>query len=502
MYDAVSTRSSSTNYQQALFDVATYRACERRVEESRRRRWTCSTSPSEKRDPLAPSRHRYIYNSGIRSASGSPRALDASSIVRQVGGAPANVTADLLDLIAAVHFFDAMKRRPSARAAGDHWVREIEFALAVRDLGKWSDPSIASDLNALLGWFTDDVWNIEFVQRNSTRLDDNGQAFLFNSPIEGSCISLYSGGLDSFAGLSLDLVSGIEPILVSAVSNNRQRACQVATVKAVQSLLNVIIPHVYVDLHLSQIAASESSQRSRGFCFLAIADAVAEMAKIDEIRVYENGIGAINLPYSSAQVGAQATRSMHPKSLRLSSAFFSELLQRSITIINPNRLRTKAEMCGMLPAVLHQAVPITRSCDMAFAHRASKTASCGFCTSCLLRRQALWATDLSAVDRQTACRVDVLAEQPLGPHESYALKAMLFQAEKIRTALASKDPWRNLLLEFPELIDIDEVLGQEELSSTMRTRLMEMYDRYVNEWRAFPIDMANAYVDFSEKWSI
>ena len=432
----------------------------------------------------------------------SRRVLEASSIVRQVGRALTNVTADLLDLIVAVHHVDAMQRRPPAKAAGDHWVREIELTLAVRDLSRWRDSSVAPELNALLTWFTDDVWNIEFVQRSGDCYSARSHDFLFDSPTEGSCVALYSGGLDSFAGLALDVVSGIEPVLVSAVSNHRQRACQVATVKALQSVLNVAIPHVCVDLHLTQMVASESSQRSRGFCFLAIAAVVASMAGVDEIRVYENGIGAINLPYTGAQVGAQSTRSMHPNSLHRSSMFFSELLQHSMSIVNPNVLRTKAEMCSLLPAALHQIMPITKSCDMAFAHRASKIASCGFCTSCLLRRQALWAADLKAVDKQTAYRVDVLAQQPVLPDEAYALKAMLLQAEQIRGALASNEPWRNLLSEFPGLIGIDEVLGQEKPSSAMRARIIEMYSRYVDEWRSVPIELVNICLNFSDKRSM
>ena len=35
----------------------------------------------------------------------------------------------------------------------------------------------------------------------------------------------------------------------------------------------------------------------------------------DRLQVFENGIGAINLPYLHSQYGSQAARAMHPKTL-------------------------------------------------------------------------------------------------------------------------------------------------------------------------------------------
>ena len=59
----------------------------------------------------------------------------------------------------------------------------------------------------------------------------------------------------------------------------------------------------------------ETSQRSRGLLFLAVGIATAWTLRQDRLRVFENGIGAINLPYPRSQFGSQATKSMHPQTL-------------------------------------------------------------------------------------------------------------------------------------------------------------------------------------------
>jgi len=110
-----------------------------------------------------------------------------------------------------------------------------------------------------------------------------------------------------------------------------------------------------------------------------------------------------------------------------------------------------------------------------------RIASCGTCTSCLLRRQALWASGLGRLDQQTQYRIDVLSNCQLESQEIYNLKAMLSQAARIKAALSQSEPRYNLLEEFPELLWVFDELAADPSIKIMPSSLTDMFDRYVRE---------------------
>src|SRR5207248_1931665 len=143
------------------------------------------------------------------------------------------------------------------------------------------------------------------------------QAHLFASPrTPETAVALFSGGLDSLAGLGRDLQAGRPLVLVSGATTGRISSVQANLLSAVATSLHRALPSVIVPFSL--IAAptpGERSQRSRGFMFLVLGFATAITAGLRQLRVYENGVGAINLPYLESQVGTHSTRAMHPLTL-------------------------------------------------------------------------------------------------------------------------------------------------------------------------------------------
>ena len=450
-------------------------------------------SLSRHRDRVHPT-NGWQFNTGLADDSRSGVQIDDSAIARRLGRTIVPAVADLIELAAALHVVDRMTRRPPAQKGGDSWARDLSLTIGVRDPERWNDDNIARGLRIFLTWLTDDTWDIRFINRVSSYRTSESTQFLFPNPVDGSEIALYSGGLDSFAGLALDLAKGTEPILVSVISNGRQGHSQTQTVDSLQDHFGTKLRRVPIDFHLQGTRAKESSHRIRGFGFLALAAVVAASADVNIVRVYENGIGAINLPYSRAQVGAQTTRSMHPKSLSLAATLFSDVLQHPLSVENMNAYWTKAEMCLRLPVELHPVVPLAMSCDTAFSYRASDIANCGICTSCLLRRQALWGASLGKIDRRTQYRTDVLSAGSSDPEKLYNLKAMLSQAARMSLALDDSEPWNSLLGEFPELLDVVEAHADKSPETDVSIQLMDMFRRYVNEWLSFPVQMAGAYL--------
>jgi hypothetical protein len=54
---------------------------------------------------------------------------------------------------------------------------------------------------------------------------------------------------------------------------------------------------------------------------------------------------------------------------------------------------------------------------------------------------------------------------------------MLWQVSRLRVCLDSEDPWRALVLEYPELLDT---------SPLTPTEVIDLYRSYVQEWEDLP----------------
>ena len=441
----------------------------------------------------------WVFNTGAERDAAGALVIDDAAIAKWPGRPLSPAVADLIELGAAVQLVDRMERRPPARCGGDSWARKLRLVVGVRNPDLWGADGVSRQLRELLMWLTDDYWVIDFVARAGSVRPGESFRFLFENPTEGAVVSLYSGGLDSYAGLALELSEDTVPVLVSVVPNTRQGASQSHTLGSLQEQFGVAVPRVAVKSHLRGMQSRESSNRTRGFGFLAVAASVAAMSDISTVHVYENGIGAINLPYSRAQGGAQSTRSMHPKTLCRAGALFSAVLDHPIMLVNTNQYRTKGELCRQMPVALRSVVPRVMSCDTAFVHRASKVPNCGTCTSCLLRRQALWSADLGRFDRQTQYRRDVVDAGTTIPAVPRDLKMMLSQAARMERALSGDKPMRRLLVEFPELIDACDVLPSLDPETVVEEQIVGMLERYVEEWRSFPAGIVSAYLTSSPR---
>ena len=397
--------------------------------------------------------------------------------------------ADLLEVAGAIHVIDRAVRRPTLCAGIGSWSREFEVVIGVRDVERWNRPEVRTSLTELLAWLTDDSWAIEFTNRAASAVPAECVQFLFPSNADVDSVALFSGGVDSVAGLALAHQDGRRPMLLSAQSNRRMMAGQIEVLDALRTRAGIEPAHVGVDLYLDHVRSPEASQRARGFGFLSLGAALLELIGENELLVFENGVGAINLPYSAAQAGAHGTRAMHPATLSRAAELFSLLFDRAVRVSNPNQFRTKAEMCGALPKDVQLLLPLARSCDTAYATRLSPD-SCGACTSCLLRRQALIAVGLEHIDAATDVRFDAFAPTALLDGAAYPLRAMLSQAARLATAIASPNPWHAICAEFPDITLA--VTGLHDTTNAS-SELIDVYMRYVREWQAFPASITGRY---------
>jgi Queuosine biosynthesis protein QueC len=402
--------------------------------------------------------------------------------------------ADFVDVAVAVYVVD----RLVVRCENDMSV--IDVVLPVRQPERWR--LLQDDyLYDLLFWYTGDQWRFDFTPRQDIGRASESQGLFPTARNHGDRaeVALWSGGLDSFAGLCGRLHSNpaIRYELVGAGENTIIRSKQ----KRIANLLNARYPDrvEYISLPIRKNATSHlrknSSLRSRGFVFMAFGSAYAFLQEQHILHVYENGIGAINLPYRMSEVGLDHARSVNPISLLDMSSFVSCVFGEDFEIVNPCLYQTKAEMCKEVVGTELEHIALqTVSCD--HLHRA-RFSQCGYCTSCLLRRQALSA---AGIKDETPYRI-INDEQGISNHQRYLaqvnLSAMLNQTRILRQCMSSKDPWYQLVDQYPQLTAIADRLGKHEGEHLQQIidRLCRLYNSYVVEWEAVAGDIGKDLLD-------
>jgi len=421
--------------------------------------------------------------------------IDDKKIAGYFGHTLEPLHADWMDIALACYLADRLTPRHQQQTAqAFQWVRNFRLRLAVRKPEVWSSPAISRELSGLLRFFTDDVWHFEFIARKQQKRLSEIQGTLLPPPPAPIKVVLYSGGLDSFAG-AVEQVAEFQDhsfVFVSAATNARQKSAQRKQVNAIRRLTSREVCHVIIPFGFKweegRHPKEEPSQRTRGFLYLTLGVITALNAGVEKLHLFENGIGAINLPYDAAQNGAMNSRAVNPLSLLRMEKFVERLTGKPFQITNPFLFRTKSEMCKHRAVqAMSDVIPLTFSCD-GFPVRTSGKPQCGFCTSCLLRRLSLKSARLSAYDAGDEYIADLFSPSFNGSsRQLQSLKAMEWQFHKLSQCLAQADQWQSLSVEFPVLQTIVSELSSQssEDAGTLRQAVLQLYANYISEWKAF-----------------
>jgi hypothetical protein len=389
------------------------------------------------------------------------------------------IIADLVDLAVAIHASD---RLAPHNLSGKP--RRLHVDLPVRHPELLNAEPFRTKLEELLEWATGSQWVFNFQRRNALERLVEHQSL----PIapQGCEVAMWSGGLDALAGLytRLRMYPDKPFVLFGTGSNNSVYARQERVAKKVQS----IFPGCYlfrVPIHFQDSRSHHKNKRSRarGVTFTLLGAACAYLMGQRVLCVYENGIGAINLPYRASEVGLDHTRSVHPLTLLRVSDVVSELLGEDFRVHNPFLFWTKAELCKALAEDERRDLPsLTMSCDSPYRQQPIQ---CGYCSSCLLRRQALAVAGIEDKTRYFVTHGNRPVKKP-----SLYFCNMLAQVGTLRCKLGISDEaglqWEALTRTFPELDDIVDRSAEAEslLPADMRDRLIQLYRTYVSEWDA------------------
>jgi hypothetical protein len=401
--------------------------------------------------------------------------------------------ADLIDIAVAIHVGDRLAIRGVSPAS--EWRRSVSLTIPVRCPDLWNRLDVKGELMEVLGYLTEDDWQLHFCERpiGFSRAAES-QRHLFLGPFDGPVhVSLFSGGLDSFAGTATAIARHPDAnyVCVSGMANRLYGQRQRQQVQSLKALKRVSLTHVRVPCWLRRAneIRQEPTRRTRGFLFLALGAVTALAAGGDRLWIFENGVGALNLPFMGAEVGVTTTRAVHPKTLILMGKLLSLIAGREFSVWNGAVFETKAQMCSSpLVRPVLSSVPLTFSCD-GFPLRRQGAAQCGVCTSCLLRRVALYnagVPDQGANDY----RYDVQSPGAvLNERQNRGLWEMDWQAERLSLALSQSDPWFGLVSAFPRIVEAQQALAEQFFlhESIIAERLVNLYRSHCDEWQRFPM---------------
>lgn len=308
------------------------------------------------------------------------------------GLAPSPIARDLLRVGGAVYCADKLVLRSSS---ADAWTREIALTVPVSDVARWQ--GVAPTLGKALSFLSGDRWDLTFVADTVERPAAEPLLRAYDG------VSLFSGGLDSLAGVIDLLEDGKTLTLVghhdSALTDSKQSEL-FDLVRAAYGEERVHLRHLFLRPAPPRGTqarplprAIENTTRSRSFLFfaagLAIADALGAGVPL---YVPENGFIGINVPLTPARAGSLSTRTTHPLYMYRIDELLAGLGLRH-RVENPYRLMTKGEVLerSRNPTLLLRFAPRSVSCSHPEAPRWVKRpqGNCGYCYPCLIRRASL-----------------------------------------------------------------------------------------------------------------
>ena len=355
-----------------------------------------------------------------------------------LGDLPA-LLVDFLRIASSFYVVDRLvKRRPKGGARNPS--RIIDLKVAVLDAGFWGKSEVRDAIHEAVEFVSGDFWDIEFLQDTSPFCWTSS---LLPDPYEGvsPLVCLYSGGLDSAAGLVARMFEcpGRPVLPVTIWHQSRQRRLVRRQLKILGLRFAVPIDSLIVNVSMLWNSflnrdLEENTQRCRSFLFASLGAIAAIMHDQGVVEVFESGIGAINLPLMAGMVGAMTTKSAHPRFLRLMSRLASLVADGEVEFRLPFFDRTKGQVVRRLAETgLEDLGRLTASC-VHYPLRHSQQKQCGVCPACVFRRQAMAVAGIA--EPEDMYRYDFLGSQDaasrIPPKRLRHLKAFLMQVASLK----------------------------------------------------------------------
>lgn len=284
---------------------------------------------------------------------------------------------DMLVLCAAVEFADRRWKRPLG------WHRTLDVTVPVIDFRNWRKPEVLKNLHGVLNHLTGDTWRFTFIEAKN------------RSPIGSQQIPLDFGNTKTFAVAYSD---GLDSRAVSALSGDEAEALCVRIAGKRQRRKSGDSFFTQIPFKVQGYRGYESSFRSRGFQFAAVAAIAAQLSGVTRIMVPESGQGALGpvlLPLHNIYTDYRN----HPTFFRRMERFITALLGYRGRFEQPRLWSTKGQTLRAfldIPGKTERHLTSTHSCwQSRRVVNVGGRKQCGLCAACLLRRLSLHAAGVN-----------------------------------------------------------------------------------------------------------
>lgn len=404
--------------------------------------------------------------------------LDDESIFKPTDSIDLLLALDIVTIAVAIYTADWHSVR-----SGDYPL-DIYVSIPVYYPERWESDTIFEKLADLLHWYTEDLWHIDFTPCVLEKYGQQQQRLSLSSDRE---VALWSAGLDAFSGFVRRIEnSSTKQFLLFGTGSNpfihgRQKRL-VFPDQGEPSLFDIYSGRVNLQrLSINFKGRSTNTPtnqafRVRGLAFILLGASIAYLEGTNALHIYENGIGAINLALSSAEVGLDHARSVHPRSLLYCEQFLQEVIP-AFRIVNPFWNITKGAMCRFLKS---DERLVNLSFDTVTCDRLPRVEGrqCGYCTSCILRRQAFIAAGIEDLTVYASDQGNVSKQ-----NWDIPITAVHQQIHRIKCILNLGDR-QNLHREFPFLRE-SAIYTAEHLGldiDTVEQEIYVLFQQHVDEF--------------------
>ena len=174
--------------------------------------------------------------------------------IRRAGIRPSPRAWDFLAIALSVAAADLGCLRKSSP---DGWTREIRLEVAVIDPIFWETQAPA--LEAALRFLTNDIWRVSFVSGGAYPPPWSARV---RRQLDGDCVCLLSGGVDSLVGAIDAVAAGKRPVFVSQVARGDKERQKMLAREVGEDMSHLQLTHA-----IKPPGKAEPSQRARSMVF-------------------------------------------------------------------------------------------------------------------------------------------------------------------------------------------------------------------------------------------
>ncbi len=385
---------------------------------------------------------------------------------------------DLVEIGSYVYCADQSVSRGGStwRQDGKDWRRNLQFDIPVRNPDLWNGQAVKDSLIELLSFISDDHYDFSFRKLTKEIPDNVYFEFDEGKPwFDADEILLFSGGLDSLAGMIHEVIDNQKKVLLIShrpVAKISKR--QVDLLQRFGDIQGKTDTHFHIPVWVNkdQELTKDTNQRTRSFLYASLAAGIAHLQGNNSIKFFENGIISINLPISPQLIGARASRSTHPKSLNLMSRFFTSLFDKEFNVTNPFIWKTKSDVVKIVnDSDFAELIGFSNSCShIRTVGRIDD--HCGVCSQCIDRKIAMLNNEVSD-DHDPEFRYKVqLFTDPLEETEDRTMVESYVKHANSLEKLNHKD----FIQKFGEIFQVIDYLPGQSSENTLK--IIDLHKRH------------------------